>query len=77
MEQCCGTGQDTDDSIIRRMRFAYWITNNAEERSEYVTLTAFARQQRLRERARMLVIRRATFPVLLLYPLYGQFETTH
>jgi hypothetical protein len=44
-------GQATDDNIIRRMRFACWITKATETHSEYVILTAFPRQQWLRERA--------------------------
>jgi hypothetical protein len=34
--------QATDDNIIRRMRFARWITNATETHSEYVTVIAFA-----------------------------------
>jgi hypothetical protein len=37
--------QATDDNIIWRMRFAYWITKATDTRSEYVTLTAFPQQQ--------------------------------
>ena len=33
--------QTTQDSIIRRMRFAYWITEATDTRSEYVTLIPF------------------------------------
>jgi hypothetical protein len=47
-------GQATDDSIIRRMRFACRITKAADTHSEYVTYFAFPRQQCLRERASML-----------------------
>jgi hypothetical protein len=46
--------QDADDNIIRRMRFACWITKATNTHSEYVTLIAFPRQQLLRERASML-----------------------
>jgi hypothetical protein len=45
-------GHATDDNIIRRMRFACWITNATDTHSEY--LVYFARQQTLRERAPML-----------------------
>jgi hypothetical protein len=41
-------------TIIRRMRFACWITKDTDSHSEYVTLIAFSRQQWLRERASML-----------------------
>jgi hypothetical protein len=44
-------GQTTDDNIIRYMRFACWVTKATETHSECVTLIAFPRQQRLRERA--------------------------
>jgi hypothetical protein len=54
MEKYCRAGQATDDDIIRRMRFACWITRATETRSEYVILIAFPRQQLLRERASML-----------------------
>jgi hypothetical protein len=47
-------GQTTDDNIIRRMRFACWITKATDTHSEYAILTAFPRQQWLRERASVL-----------------------
>jgi hypothetical protein len=47
-------GQATDDNIIRRMRFACWITKAEDTHSEYVILTDFPRQQWLRERAPVL-----------------------
>jgi hypothetical protein len=43
--------QATYDNIIRRMRFACWITNAADIHSEYVMLIGFPCQQWLRERA--------------------------
>jgi hypothetical protein len=43
--------QATDDNIIRRMRFACWVTKATDTHSEYVILIAFARQKRSRERA--------------------------
>jgi hypothetical protein len=46
--------QATDDNIIRRMRFACWITKATETHSDYVTLIAFPRQRWLRERASLL-----------------------
>jgi hypothetical protein len=46
--------QATDGNIIRRMRFACWITKAIDTHSEYVILTAFQREQWLRERASML-----------------------
>jgi hypothetical protein len=47
-------GQATDDSIIRRMRFACWITKAKSTHSEYVILIAFPRQRWLSERASIL-----------------------
>jgi hypothetical protein len=41
----------TDDNIIRRMRFAWWIAKATNTHSEYVILIVFPRQQWLRERA--------------------------
>jgi hypothetical protein len=37
-------GQATDDSIIRRMRSACWITKATETHSEYAILIAFPRK---------------------------------
>jgi hypothetical protein len=52
----CKARQATDDNdnIIRRMRFACCITKATDTNSEYVTLTAFARQQWLHESASIL-----------------------
>jgi hypothetical protein len=47
-------GQATNDNVIRRMRFACWITEATVTHSEYVILIGFSRQHRLRERAPML-----------------------
>jgi hypothetical protein len=55
--------QATDDNIIRRMRFACWITKATDTHSDYVIFIASPRQQWLRERASVLRIR--TLPVLL------------
>jgi hypothetical protein len=44
----------TDDNIIRRMRFACWITKVTDTHSEYVIFIAFVRQEWSRERALML-----------------------
>ena len=48
------TDRATDVSIIRRMRFACWITKAADTHSEYVIVIAFPRQRWLRERASLL-----------------------
>jgi hypothetical protein len=52
--------QATDDNIIRRMRFACWITKATDTHSEYVILIAIPQQQLLRQ---CYVIR--TLPLLL------------
>jgi hypothetical protein len=44
----------TDENVIRRMRFACWITKATDTHSEYVILIAFRRQQWLRERVSLL-----------------------
>ena len=48
--------QAIDDNVIRRMRFAWWITKTTHTHtySEYVILIAFPCQQCLRKRASML-----------------------
>jgi hypothetical protein len=51
--------QVTEDNMIRRMRFACWITKATDTHSEYVIFIAFPRQQWLHERV----------PVLRLYVL--------
>ena len=45
LEKYVRVGQPTDDSIIRCMRFACWVTKTAKTHSEYVIFTAFAMQQ--------------------------------
>jgi hypothetical protein len=47
-------GQATDGNKIRLMRFACWVTKATDTYSEYVMLTAFPRQQWLRESASIL-----------------------
>ena len=49
MEKYGTAGEATDDNIIRRMRFEYWITKAADTHSENVIIIAFPRQQWLRE----------------------------
>ena len=49
-----GTARQTTDNIIRRMRFACWISEATDTPSQYVILTAFPRQVWSRERARVL-----------------------
>jgi len=46
--------QVTDENIMRRMRFACWITKATNTHSEYVTPVAFPRQQWFHKRASML-----------------------
>jgi len=40
VEKCCRAGEDTDNNIIRRMRFACWIIKAADTHSKYVILIA-------------------------------------
>jgi hypothetical protein len=69
MEKYGTARQTTDDNIMRRMRFAYWVTNttlhyttlhyttlhtNTQTNSEYVILTTFPLQKWLHERASLL-----------------------
>jgi hypothetical protein len=56
--------QATDDNIIRRMRFACWISKATDTHSEYVIRIAVPRQQWLRERASTFTCIR-TLPVML------------
>jgi hypothetical protein len=58
--------QATDDNIIRRMRFACWITKATDTHLEYVIIITFPRQQWLRERPSMLSLYvGVTLPILL------------
>ena len=54
MEKYGTARQDTVDNIIRRMRFAYWITEATDISSEYLILIAFSWQQRISVRAAIL-----------------------
>ena len=45
----CRAGLVTDENIIRRMRFACWVTKAIDTHSEYVILTALPPQQWLCE----------------------------
>jgi hypothetical protein len=49
-------GQAADGSIIRCMRFAWWITKATDTHSENVIIIALARQQWLRECTSMLLV---------------------
>jgi hypothetical protein len=55
--------QDTDDNIIRRMRFACWISKATDTHSENVIRIAFPLQQWLRERASVLLYTYSACPV--------------
>jgi hypothetical protein len=65
-------GQATDDNIIRRMRFACWVTKATNKHSECVIISAFPRQQWLCESASML--RLYILYVSCLRILYARFE---
>jgi hypothetical protein len=67
-------GQPTDESIIRRMRFACWINTVTDTYSEYVLLIALPRQTWFRERAPFFTLV-YTFP--LLFPLFCNVLRDH
>ena len=50
MEKYGTARQATNDNTIGRLRFARWITTDADTYSAYVTNNIFPRQQWLRER---------------------------
>ena len=62
MEKYGRARQATHDNIIRRMRFACWITKAIDTHSEYIILIAFAMQLWLRERATLRYVIR-TLPI--------------
>ena len=66
MEKYGGSREATEDSIIRRMRFACWITKTTDTRLEYEILIACPWQQLLSEGASWL---RYTLRVLLLFSI--------
>ena len=66
-------GQDTDDNIIRRMRFACWMSTATGTHLEYVILIPFPRQQWERERASLLRLY-VTLPVLFNLDMAGCCE---
>ena len=74
MEKHGRARQATDDNIIRRMRFACWITKATDTHSEYVILTAFQRQQCLRESVSMLRLYVHCLSCFDMAP-YGPYET--
>jgi hypothetical protein len=59
--------QATDGNIIRRMRFACWITKATDTHSECVIFITFPLQQWLRQRAS--IVRYGALRVLLIYIL--------
>jgi hypothetical protein len=60
VEKRCRAGEVADNSVTRRVRFAYWVSEATNTHSEYVLLIAFPRQQ-LHERSS--VSRCSTLPV--------------
>jgi hypothetical protein len=52
--------QATDDNLIRRMRFACWITKATDTHSECVTIVASSKQQWLRESASIYIIHKSS-----------------
>jgi hypothetical protein len=55
VEKCGRARQATDGNIIRRMRFACWITKATDTYSAYVVPIAFPWQQWLQERSFLLL----------------------
>jgi len=64
VEKYGGTILATDDNIIQRMHFGYWITKATDTHSEYVILIALVRQPWLHERSSILGLYVSTLPVL-------------
>jgi hypothetical protein len=54
MEKCGRARQATDGYIIWCIRRAHWLNKATDTHSEYAIITAFPRQQWLRERTSML-----------------------
>ena len=54
MEKYVGAREATDDNTTQRMRLACWVTKATDTHSQCLILTAFSRQQWLRERATIL-----------------------
>jgi hypothetical protein len=57
--------QATDDNIIRRMRFACWITKATDTHTQYEILISFPQQKQLNERASILLASRVKISVEL------------
>jgi hypothetical protein len=55
VEKYCSAKGIKDENTLRCMHFACWVTQATNPHLDYVILTAFARQQRLREGASMIV----------------------
>jgi hypothetical protein len=70
VEKPRSAGQAPDDNITRRMRFACWETKATDTHWEYAILTAFIRQQWLRERASTMRYTYIAFVVILWGPIY-------
>ena len=63
MEKYGRSRQATDDNIIRRMRFVYWITKATHTQSEYVIFITFPMATMV-TRPRLNVTFTRTLPVL-------------
>ena len=68
VQKCGGASQGADDNLIRRMRFACWITKATDIHLECLILAAFPRQQWFHESASVL---RYTYIACLLYVKYS------
>ena len=58
MEKYDRAGQATDDNIIRRMRFACWITKAINVRSENMSLITFSTAVVVKAPCALLYVRR-------------------
>jgi hypothetical protein len=71
MEKYGTARRTTDDSIIRRMRLAYWISKATDTHAEYVTLISFPLQQWLYEHSSVL---RYTYIACIVVVQLGRFR---
>jgi hypothetical protein len=63
----------TNDKIIWRMCFAYWITNATDIHSEYITIIAFTQHTCLSEIAT--ILRNTYIVCLILRLIFGKQNT--
>ena len=74
MQKHCTAGQATDYSIIRRMRFACWVTKTTITHSKYAIHIVYRRQHTLSDGASKL---RYTYNPCLVYIKSGGIQSNH